>query len=290
MEPPVLPNSAEHVRIWLPYPEQTADQQVVSAEIESPWPYTVRQDRLGNRVAYFEGKGAPPGPVIMRFVVERRPSLGVPRADVTPGSPLDPQRYVTAQKLVPLDGVIRDLAVQASRGASSDAEKAQAFYTYVVRHMRYNKDGAGWGRGDAIWACTNKRGNCTDFHSLFMGMARSQGIPTRFIIGFPIPADQERSTIAGYHCWAQYYDATRGWVPLDASEANRSGWIDAYFGALPNDRIEFSSGRDLVLEPPQQGPPLNYFIYPYAEADGVPLTGVSASFRFERVPLAPAPL
>ena len=34
--------------------------------------------------------------------------------------------------------------------------------------------------------------------------------------------------------------------------------------------MEFTAGRDLVLSPPQDGPPLNYFIYPYAEVDGSP--------------------
>jgi len=32
--------------------------------------------------------------------------------------------------------------------------------------------------------------------------------------------------------------------------------------------VTLSTGRDLVLEPKQQGEPLNYFLNPYAEADG----------------------
>jgi transglutaminase-like putative cysteine protease len=43
--------------------------------------------------------------------------------------------------------------------------------------MRYDKTGTGWGRGDVLYACDAKKGNCTDFHSLFIAMARSQGIP-----------------------------------------------------------------------------------------------------------------
>ena len=31
------------------------------------------------------------------------------------------------------------------------------------------------------------------------------------------------------------------------------------------------TGRDLVFNPPQAGAPINYFLYPYAEADGKPL-------------------
>ena len=71
---------------------------------------------------------------------------------------------------------------------------------------------------------------------------------------------------------------------LDASEAWKSGMIEEYFGMLPSDRIEFTAGRDLVLEPPQEGGKVNYFIYPYAEVDGVPVEKVPAHFHFRRLP------
>jgi transglutaminase-like putative cysteine protease len=224
----------------------------------------------------------------MRFEVERRPSDGIRVAELSGNAGLDPERYKTPNTLIPLGGVIRELAVQESKGRDTDQEKVRAFYDYVVRNMSYNKDGTGWGRGDAIWACTNKRGNCTDFHSLFIGMSRSQGIPARFIIGVPIPGDTASGVVPGYHCWAEHYDEARGWLPVDASEAKKSGETDAYFNALPNDRIEFTAGRDLKLVPPQQGPPLNYFIYPYVEGDGTPLGDVTTTFRFERTAAAQA--
>jgi len=138
------------------------------------------------------------------------------------------------------------------------------------------------GRGDAVWACENKRGNCTDFHSLFIGMLRSQGIPARFLIGFPVP-DAEAGAIPGYHCWAEFLDEKRGWIPVDASEAKKKEMPDAYFGTIPNDRIEFTAGRDIVLSPPQRGEPLNYFVYPYAEAQGKALEPPHAELRFRRM-------
>jgi len=276
---------AKRLRVWLPYPADTDDQKVLSAEVESPWAHRVTRDTFGNRMVYVEGNDAPPSDIVMRFVVERRPTGGIPRSEVTADSPLDPARYLKSNKLIPLDGLIRDVAAEQGRGIDDQGAKARAFYDYVVRTMTYNKDGTGWGRGDAVWACTNKRGNCTDFHSLFVGMARSQNIPARFLIGFPIPAGVERGAIPGYHCWAEYFSSDRGWIPLDASEAKKSGWFDAYFGWLPSDRIQFTVGRDLTLEPPQDGPPLNYFIYPYVEADGVPVADVKATFAFERLPL-----
>ena len=37
---------------------------------------------------------------------------------------------------------------------------------------------------------------------------------------------------------------------------------------MDENRIAFGTGRDLVLNPPQAGAPLNTFGYPYAEIDG----------------------
>ena len=61
------------------------------------------------------------------------------------------------------------------------------------------------GRGDAVWACNSKHGNCTDFHSLFIGMARAAGIPARFEIEFSLPANVKAGVTTSYHCWAQFY-------------------------------------------------------------------------------------
>ena len=278
----------QHVRVWVPYPATTTDQTVVSGEIEAPWPYRLTRDAGGNQMVYLEGVGPAGGPLIVRAVIDRSPSHGVAKSAITAGTPEDPQRYHTPLRLIPLDGVIRQTAEQESKGLSDDDAKAHAFYDYVVRTMSYDKSGEGWGRGDAVWACANKRGNCTDFHSLFIGMAMSEGIPARFHIGFPVPASGDEGEIPGYHCWAEFYSPTRGWVPIDASEAKKSGKTEAYFGALPDDRIQFSLGRDLRLEPPQDGPPLNYFVYPYVEIDGAPAPDLKPSVHFARLPAAGA--
>jgi hypothetical protein len=42
-----------------------------------------------------------------------------------------------------------------------------------------------------------------------------------------------------------------------------------YFGNLTENRIGFSQGRDITLVPKQDGPPLNYFVYPYVEVEGM---------------------
>lgn len=273
------------VSLWIPLPAETADQKLLDSAIESPFPVQERTDGLGNRMAHIHWQGAAPegASVVARVRVSRRPSAGQGHASVSEGSRDDPKRFLGARKRIPLGGLIEQIAVQESKGLDTDAQKIRSFYDYVTKNMRYAKTGEGWGQGDAIWACTEKYGNCTDFHSLFLGMARSQNIPARFVIGFPIPSSATGSAVGGYHCWAEAWDPNVGWVPFDASEAWKAKRFDDYFGTLPSDRIAFTIGRDLMLAPPQQGEPLNYFIYPYAEIDGVPVEKVPASFSFRRI-------
>ncbi len=275
--------AGERGRLWVPMPADTRDQRVLSVTVESPLPHREHRDALGNRIATIDWEGeAPRGEIAFRYTVERAPSSGIPAEAAT--APQDaPGRFLHPTRKIPLDGIIAELGAQQARGRASDAAKIRAFYDYVYANMRYAKQGTGWGQGDAIWACTAKYGNCTDFHSLFMGMARSQGIPARFAIGFPIPHESAAADVEGYHCWAEAWDSARGWVPMDASEAWKRRQADAFFGKLPSDRIAFTIGRDLVLKPEQAGGPLNFFIYPYAEVSGRPVKGIGKRFRFRRL-------
>ena len=186
-----------------------------------------------------------------------------------------------SDKLVPVTGRLSDIAAKQVQDHTGTMDRALALYDYVFNTMRYDKSGTGWGRGDAEWACDSKRGNCTDFHSVFISMARSQGIPARFEIGFPLPAGKKSGEIAGYHCWAEFYDSHYGWVPVDISEARKDASKKAYFfGAHDANRMQFAMGRDLVLNPPQTGEPLNYFVYPYVEVNGKAWDNVSNHFSF----------
>jgi transglutaminase-like putative cysteine protease len=140
--------------------------------------------------------------------------------------------------------------------------------------MSYDKQTPGWGQGDTRRACRLAKGNCTDFHSLFISLARAQGIPCRFDIGFQIPSVRRQPPIEGYHCWAEYWSREEGWVPVDASEASKHPDRRAfYLGTLDENRIRMSTGRD-VRSPGMHGEPLNYFIFPYGEVDGKPVDHV----------------
>ncbi len=192
------------------------------------------------------------------------------------------KRFLAPDKLVPISGRPAKIAAQQTGKSGTMIEKAHAIYEYVFRTMRYDKSGTGWGRGDALWACDAHHGNCTDFHSLFAAMARSQHIPVRFSIGFAVPADKHEGGIPGYHCWADFF-AESAWIPVDISEAWQQSRKDYFFGAHDENRVQFSVGRDIELSPKQAGEPLNYFVYPYVESGGKTYENVSNDFSFSDV-------
>jgi transglutaminase-like putative cysteine protease len=286
---PALPADAKSSRIWIPVPQYDVYQTIGDLKIESPFPYAMRRDsEYGNAYLYLEvpaSKVADPVDVRVRFQVLRREhqvALGaLPVAAKTGASAEDLRRFLQPDHRVPLQGIIGELSTQETRGIQEPLAKARAIYDYVLATMRYDKSGTGWGNGDAVWACTAKRGNCTDFHSLFIGMMRAAGIPARFEIGFSVPADQHAGAIPGYHCWAEFYVEPYGWIPVDASEAWKHPEKKNYFfGAHDDNRLQLSLGRDIRLDPPQQGAPLNYFVYPYAELDAKPLA-LESKFSFQ---------
>ena len=294
---PAVPADAKISKVWIPLPQSDAYQVISDLKIESPFPYKTHRDaEYGNEFAYLEipaAKISGSAEVRVTFQVARREHLvalggnqSVPNAGRGngPGTVADAaelKRFLEPDRRVPLAGTIAELSAEQTRGIQDPMAKARAIYDYVIATMRYDKSGTGWGNGDAIWACTAKRGNCTDFHSLFIGMMRVAGIPARFEIGFPLPADQHAGTIPGYHCWAEFYIAPYGWVPVDASEAWKHPEKKNYFfGAHDDNRVQFTVGRDIRLDPAQQGEPLNYFIYPYAELDGKPLA-LESKFSFQ---------
>ena len=118
-------------------------------------------------------------------------------------------------------------------------------------------------------------------------MARAEGIPARFEIGFPVPGGAA-GAIPGYHCWAEFFVNGVGWVPVDISEAWKDPQKhDYFFGALDANRVQFTIGRDLTLEPKQEGGPLNYFIYPYVEVDGKPFDGIEKRSSYQEAAALP---
>ena len=218
----------ERVRVWIPLAHSDAFQDVTVVSKSGDLPLKqVHQPEYRNEVLYAETSKADQGEYkfSVNYDVVRREHVvlvnGKPISDVrsAPAARVELARALEADRLVPVTGIPAQLAAQETKGATTPLEKAKAIYEYVFRTMKYDKSGTGWGHGDTLWACDSKQGNCTDFHSVFIAMARAEKIPARFQIGFPLPADKHSAEIPGYHCWAEIYLDSTGWVPVDISEA-----------------------------------------------------------------------
>lgn len=285
-----LPKTAKTVCVWVPIPPTNAWQELKSFTVSGNQKYRLVNEPVHkNRYLYFScsqetldatntvaatitfnvARSAyrilPPASQSERFVKERPSVL---------------KRALASNRLIPIEGEIAEEAKQVTGSGLTSLEKERMLYDYIVQTVRYDKTGVGWGKGDAIYACRVRKGNCTDFHSLFIGESRAIGIPTRFVIGIPLPEDKVEGTIPGYHCWAEFYIDRIGWIPVDASEASKfPGKKETFFGGLDANRIQFTMGRDIRL-PLSKDEPVNYSIYPYVEVNGKAYPNVQTSFSF----------
>jgi transglutaminase-like putative cysteine protease len=279
-----IPEGTKEVTVWVPLPASKGPQSVRDLAIESPYKWTRHRDDIyGNEYAVATISNPPQDlSVPVRFTAVREEAeFGHPYD--TKSTARDRERELAANKLVTLSPRVRKLADELTAGKSGTVEQARAIYDYLVVTMKYDKTIPGWGKGDTERACDIKAGNCTDFHSLFISLARAKGIPARFVIGFPLTAKD--GMVKGYHCWAEFWVKGKGWIPVDASEASKSSdpKVRAFlFGNLDADRVQFTMGRDLVLKP-KTSEPLNYFIYPHAEVAGQPVGAPSIELKFEEI-------
>ncbi len=274
------PDSAGRMRLWVPLASSREGQRILRREIRLPAKYRIARDKeYGNEILYSEWELASfpnglQGEIHYWVQVDGPPQK-------THAATGNLQRYLKPTRLVARNYQIEQRGRTATAEKESTREKARGIYDDVIAHMRYDKIAPGWGKGDSLRACSVGKGNCTDFHSLFIAMAQSASVPARFKIGLTVPRESQ-GEIPGYHCWAEYYDTQAGWVPIDASEAwKKPDRKEFYFGGFDADKFLVSVGRDIALVPQQAGPPVNIFFYPYLEIDGKENTAVQTAFRFK---------
>lgn len=267
-----IPSGIESLDVWIPLPKSNAHQSVRDVVIDSPYAFTRHTEAAwGNEYAHARIARPPSSLTVrVRFTFTRNEATGDPdRGNL--------DRALRADRLVTLSPRVQKLADEVTAGKKTATEQARAIYDYLLATMTYDKTEPGWGMGDTERACDIRKGNCTDFHSLFLSLARAKGIPSRFVIGFPTSAAE--GVAKGYHCWAEFWDGAQ-WLPVDASDAAKNPALrDALFGRLDAERVEFTAGRDLELRP-ATAEPLNYFIHPRGEANGTPAGVPSVALEF----------
>src|SRR5881628_272486 len=287
------PDGTRVLELWLPLPREE-DQAVLALRLDGTAPATVvHLAPSGDRAAYLR-VAEPKGTVTLTetATVARREVQAPVAASRAAPADIDAATYApelaSAQGAIRITDEVRAIARRETAGKPTVVAKAHALYDWVYDHMQYDKTVPGWGLGDIPYCLKVGKGNCTDFHTLFIALARSAGIPARWNIGFPLAygegkTDAGDQSVAGYHCWAEFYAPGAGWVPVDISEARKHPELkDYFFGNLSGNRVLFTRGRDLVLD--GSGKPINYLIYPVARADGKETSGVEWKFSYRDVP------
>ncbi len=103
------------------------------------------------------------------------------------------------------------------------------------------------------WVLENRIGVCDEMTNLFIGMARSLGIPARFVSGISYTNSKLFKQPWGPHGWAEVYFPGYGWVPFDPTYG-QYGFVDASHIKLKESLDSKGSstdyewlGRDVVI-------------------------------------------
>src|SRR6266436_7640114 len=158
-----LPEITGDARVWIPLAKTDAFQSVTVEELNIPMKWEKVEDRdYGNDICVLHPQPADSGKTIeVRYHVVRKEKAAYAASSTEAG------RYLRPEKLVPINETFKTLAEKAAVGKTDDVDRAKGIYDHVIGRMRYDKSGTGWGRGDAMYACDARTGNCTDFHAYF---------------------------------------------------------------------------------------------------------------------------
>ncbi len=139
---------------------------------------------------------------------------------------------------------------QVAAGAADELDIVSRVFNYVVDNLTYDVQKAQTVQSgylpdiDAVLAA--KKGICFDYAALMTAMLRSQGIPTKLVVGY---------TGDAYHAWVSVYVKSIGWVdniiffdgqkwslmdPTFMSSANKSEQIKQYIGNASNYQAKYS--------------------------------------------------
>jgi len=195
--------------------------------------------------------------------------------------------------LLPTDGIVRKTALEATRGAKTDVEKARAIYDWVVANTYREPKTRGCGEGDikTMLETGNLGGKCADLNAIFVGLCRAVGLPARDVYGLRlVPSAFGYKELSGnpaslkgaQHCRAEVFLKGYGWVAMDPADVAKvmrletPQWIKnttdpvvapvnkALFGGWEGNWLAWNTAHDVAL-PGAKGPKLGFLMYPVAE-------------------------
>jgi len=281
--------AGETARLWIPYPVSDRDQTVgdirVSGDFANSGIYT--DSTHGTPILYAKWpKDATSRKLTLAFNVTRQEvRLGKLPEKEPKWNPADYAEFLQATSLGPIDGEVKKLADRITKGKQTVLAKARTIYDWTVDNMYRDPAVRGCGTGNVCVLLLNPGGKCTDISSTFVALCRAAGVPAREIFGLRLGKKAEEDITSWQHCWAEFFLPGTGWVPVDPADVRKAILVEKlemtdpkvkeyreyFWGGIDPYRLRLAVGRDLVLNPPQAGAPLNTFGYPYAEVGGQPL-------------------
>lgn len=204
--------------------------------------------------------------------------------------------FLRPSKYVPSDGIVKETADKATKGATTDIARARAIYEWVVDNTFRDAKVRGCGRGDIRFMLESGDlgGKCADLNALYVGLARAAGLPARDIYGIRVAKSDLGYNSLGaatdhitksQHCRSEVYLNQYGWVPVDPADVRKvvleeppgnlklndemvSKARTRLFGSWEMNWMGYNYAHDVAL-PGSSGQSLVYFMYPQAEtADG----------------------
>jgi transglutaminase-like putative cysteine protease len=216
-----------------------------------------------------------------------------PRSDAQRLTSAEHAFFTAPTEYIPTDGIVRKTAQGIVKGARSDVDKARAIYEWVVENTFRDPKvrGCGWGDIRAMLETGNLGGKCGDLNALFVGLARSVGVPARDVYGLRVAASEHGyrslgvgtpSVTRAQHCRAEFFAAGRGWVPVDPADVRKVALEEPpgklalsdpkvvaarkrLFGSWEMNWLAYNMGHDIAL-PNSNGPKLPYLMYPNGES------------------------
>jgi len=289
----------QEARLWIPYPLSDQDQRVTDISVSGDFAESAiySDQKYSTPILYARwNPGTTSRKLILSFHATR---LEVVKRDFphreTAWNPKDYAQYLAPTSLGPIDGEVKKLADTITAGKTRVSTKAKAIYDWICENMFRDPKTKGCGPGDVCLLLNTRGGKCTDIHSVFVALCRAAGIPAREIFGIRLGKQPHEDITTWQHCWAEFFLPGYGWVPVDPADVRKmmlkenlkledrktKEYREYFWGAWDPYRVKLAVGRDLVLNPPQAGVPLNTFGYPYAEIGGKALDWLDpASFKY----------
>ncbi len=274
------------VKLWIPYPISDPDQRITEISVSGDYAESAvyADQKFSTPMLYARwDKKSEKRTLVFSFHVVRQEVL---RKDFPPTEARwdarDYELYLQPSRLGPIDGMVKELADQITAGKTTVYARAKAIYDWTCENMYRDPKTKGCGPGDVCSLLQKPGGKCTDIHSVFVALCRAAGVPAREIFGVRQGRKGVVDVTKWQHCWAEFFLPGYGWVPVDPADVRKmmlkynlalddpktKEYRDYFWGGWDPYRVKIAVGRDLVLNPPQQGEPLNTFGYPYAEVGG----------------------